>query len=76
MILFAITLRGSHVFHDCFIHCLITGTTDETLNRVKTDIKGKYNVEVYDFSIVHGVLVAETNNFGVKVFVEEVETFV
>lgn len=27
MTLFAITLRGSHVFHDCSIHCLIKKTS-------------------------------------------------
>lgn len=75
MTLFAITLRGSHVFHDCSIHCLIKDTTDETLNRVKTKIEEQYNLKVYDFSIVHGVLVAETDYFDVKVFVEEVEIF-
>lgn len=75
MTLFAITLRGSHVFHEYSIFCLIKDTTEETLNRVKNEIKKKYDINVYDFSIKYGVLYADTDFHDVRVFVEEVEIF-
>ena len=73
MTLFSITLNGRAVFHQYLIFCLIKDTTDETLNRVKTEIEKKYDLKVYDFSFVHGILVAETDNPDIKVFLDEVE---
>lgn len=75
MTLFAVTLRGSYVFHECSIFCLIKDTTEETLKRVKREIEEKHNLKMDDFSRKYGFLSADTDFHDVRVFVEEVEIF-
>lgn len=67
-----VTLRGEHVFNECFLFCTIDDTTDATLNKVKEAIKSKYGLEVYDFTKQYGILNAWTSNGKIKVFIEEV----
>lgn len=73
MILFAVTLRGSYVFHECSIFCLIKDTTEETLKRVKNKIEEKHNLKMDDFSRKYGFLSADTDFHDVRVFIEEVD---
>ena len=70
--LFIVTLRGTGVFHECSLFRYIKDASDETLNKVKEQIKEHHNLEVYDFSIKFGTLYAFTNRNDVKVFIEEV----
>lgn len=70
--IFVVTIRGRAVFHECSLLCYITDTTDATLDAVKSYTASHCNLEVYDFSMKHGVLCAWTSNKDVKVFIEEV----
>lgn len=71
--LFVVTLRGTHVFHECSLQFAVSNTGDETLNKIKDIIAKQCNLEVYDFTRQYGVLVAWTNDTNVKVFIEEIE---
>ena len=73
MALFAVTLRGSYVFHECSIFCLIKDTTEETLKRVKRKIEEKHNLKMDDFSRKYGFLSADIDFHDVRVFIEEVD---
>jgi len=69
---FIVTLRGTHVFHECSLEFTIPNTSEETLANVRAVISKKYNLEVYDFARQHGVLAAWTSDPDVKVFIEEI----
>lgn len=70
--LFVVTLRGTGVFHECSLLGYIKDTSDETLDKIKKQVKERHNLEVYDFSINFGTLYAFTNRNDVKVFIEEI----
>lgn len=69
-ITFTVTMFGSGVFQNNLIEGYILDTTDESLNKVKSHIENKYNISVYDFHVVHGIILAHTSNKNVDVSVE------
>ncbi len=67
---FIVTLFGSGVFQNNLIVGYVLDTTDESLNKVKLYIENKYNILVYDFRVVHGIILAHTSNENVDVSIE------
>lgn len=69
---FVISMQGEKVWHNCCMECIISDTTDETLERVREYLSKKYNLEVEEFTNYNGWMKAYTSNKGIEVFLEEV----
>ena len=67
---YVVTLRGLDVFHECSVVCSIPKFSEYYISKIKSKIKDKYNLEVYDFANKFGIWSAWTNNKNIKVFIE------
>ena len=70
---FVISIQGEHVWHNCQMECIISDTTDETLEKVRKHLSKKYNLEIGEFKIHNGLMKAYTSDKDVEVFLDEVK---